>query len=145
MSLFDWITLSGTLIFIVVYGIWKSRGQQNIEGYLLGDKTLRWYHVMFSVIATQASAITFLSAPGQAYTDGMRFVQFYFGMPLALIVLQQAECVYCLSIFRTTVQCANAGFSLFPLFDVARIICRTYHLCSRHYSFHHIGLEYFSY
>ncbi len=87
MSLFDWITLSGTLIFIVVYGIWKSRGQQNIEGYLLGDKTLRWYHVMFSVIATQASAITFLSAPGQAYTDGMRFVQFYFGMPLALIVV----------------------------------------------------------
>ncbi len=87
MSWPDWLVLCGTLLCIVVYGIWKSRGQKNIEGYLLGDQSLPWYHVMFSVMATQASAITFLSAPGQAYTDGMRFVQYYFGLPLAMIVI----------------------------------------------------------
>jgi len=87
MSLLDWLVLTGTLLFITIYGMYKSRKQQNLEGYLLGDRSLPWYQVMFSVIATQASAITFLSAPGQAFTDGMRFVQFYFGMPLAMIVV----------------------------------------------------------
>ncbi|TAH42570.1 MAG: sodium:solute symporter [Bacteroidetes bacterium] len=87
MSALDWIVLSGTLLFIVVYGIWKSRGNKNIEGYLLANKSMPWYMVGISIMATQASAITFLSAPGQAYTDGMRFVQFYFGLPLAMIVL----------------------------------------------------------
>jgi solute:Na+ symporter, SSS family len=87
MSNLDWIVLIGTLLFVTIYGIYKSRKQQNLESYLLGDKSLPWYQVMFSVVATQASAITFLSAPGQAYTDGMRFVQFYFGMPLAMIVV----------------------------------------------------------
>jgi SSS family transporter len=87
MSNLDWIVLIGTLLFVTIYGIYKSRQQQNLESYLLGDKSLPWYQVMFSVVATQASAITFLSAPGQAYTDGMRFVQFYFGMPLAMIVV----------------------------------------------------------
>jgi SSS family transporter len=87
MSNLDWIVLIGTLLFVTIYGIYKSRQQQNLESYLLGDKSLPWYQVMFSVVATQASAITFLSAPGQAYTDGMRFVQFYFGMPLAMIVI----------------------------------------------------------
>ncbi len=87
MSNLDWIVLIGTLLFVTIYGIYKSREQQNLESYLLGDKSLPWYQVMFSVVATQASAITFLSAPGQAYTDGMRFVQFYFGMPLAMIVV----------------------------------------------------------
>ncbi len=87
MHFLDWFVLCGTLLFIVVYGIYKSRGQNSIEGYLLGDRSLPWYHIMFSVITTQASAITFISAPGQAFTDGMRFVQFYFGMPLALIVV----------------------------------------------------------
>jgi SSS family transporter len=87
MSNIDWIVLIGTLLFVTIYGIYKSRQQQNLESYLLGDKSLPWYQVMFSVVATQASAITFLSAPGQAYTDGMRFVQFYFGMPLAMIVV----------------------------------------------------------
>jgi Na+/proline symporter len=62
--------------------MWKGRAsRQNIEGFLLADRQLPWYHVTLSVMATQASAITFLSAPGQAYTDGMRFVQFYFGLP----------------------------------------------------------------
>lgn len=87
MSALDWIVLGSTLLFIVLYGIWKSRGQKNVESYLLGDQSLPWYHVMFSVMATQASAITFLSAPGQGYEDGMRFVQYYFGLPLAMIVV----------------------------------------------------------
>src|ERR1700743_570350 len=87
MSLIDWIVLAATLIIIVIYGVWKSRGSKNIDSYLLGDQSLPWYNVGLSVMATQASAITFLSAPGQAYSDGMRFVQFYFGLPLAMIVL----------------------------------------------------------
>ena len=83
----DWIVLIGTLLFIVVYGVWKSRGQQNIDSYLLGDKQAKWWMVGLSVMATQASAITFLSTPGQAYSDGMQFVQFYFGMPIAMVIL----------------------------------------------------------
>ena len=96
MSQIDWIVLSITLLSIVVYGMWKSRGTKNIEGYLLADKQLPWYHVGLSVMATQASAITFLSAPGQSYNDGLRFIQFYFGIPLAMIVL----CVTFIPIFR---------------------------------------------
>lgn len=87
MKLLDWIVLCGTLLLIVLYGIYKSRKQKNIESYLLGDKSLSWYQVMFGVMATQASAVTFLSAPGQAYTDGMRFIQYYLGMPLAMVVV----------------------------------------------------------
>lgn len=87
MSTIDWIILAGTLAFIVLYGIWKSRGSQTMKSYLLADQQLPWYHVGLSVMATQASAITFLSAPGQAYSDGMRFIQFYFGLPLAMVVL----------------------------------------------------------
>lgn len=87
MQITDWIVLGVTLMFIVLYGVWKSRNTKNISGYLLADRKLPWYHVGLSVMATQASAITFLSAPGQAYTDGLRFVQFYFGLPLAMIVL----------------------------------------------------------
>jgi Na+/proline symporter len=87
MSLTDWIVLTVTLLGIVLYGVWKSGRSHNVDQYLMGGRTLRWYHVGLSVMATQASAITFLSAPGQAYSDGMRFVQFYFGLPLAMIVL----------------------------------------------------------
>ncbi|MBL4678643.1 MAG: sodium:solute symporter [Mucilaginibacter sp.] len=87
MSVTDWIVLTITLLGIVTYGIWKSGRSKNIDHYLAGDRSLPWYHVGLSVMATQASAITFLSAPGQAYSDGMRFVQFYFGLPLAMIVL----------------------------------------------------------
>src|SRR4051812_39286232 len=96
MSYIDWIVLCSTLLFIVVYGIWKSRGTKNIDGYLLADKKLPWYHVGLSVMATQASAITFLSAPGQGYSDGLRFVQFYFGLPLAMVVL----CITFIPIFH---------------------------------------------
>ncbi|MBK1442035.1 sodium:solute symporter [Parapedobacter sp. ISTM3] len=87
MSTTDWAVLFCTLLLIVVYGVYKSRGIRNIDGYLLGNKSLPWYHVALSVMATQASAITFLSAPGLAYSSGMSFVQFYFGLPLAMIVL----------------------------------------------------------
>lgn len=87
MAWIDWLVLAVTLLSIVAYGIWKSRNTKNLQGYLLADRQLPWYHVGLSVMATQASAITFLSAPGQAYTDGIRFVQFYFGLPLAMIVL----------------------------------------------------------
>ncbi len=96
MSSIDWIILTITLLSIVLYGVWKSRGAKNIEGFLLADKKLPWYHVGLSVMATQASAITFLSAPGQAYSDGLRFVQFYFGLPLAMVVL----CVTFIPIFH---------------------------------------------
>lgn len=87
MQTLDWIILSLTIIIIVVYGIWKSRGSRNIENYLKGEKSLPWYTISLSVIATQASAVTFLSVPGQAYVDGMRFVLFYLGLPLAMIVI----------------------------------------------------------
>src|SRR6201996_3290717 len=87
MSLTDWIVLGVTLLAIVIYGIWKSGKNQNIDQFLMGNRSMPWYTVGLSVMATQASAITFLSAPGQAYSDGMRFVQFYFGLPLAMIVL----------------------------------------------------------
>ncbi len=87
MHWLDWLVLIATLSFIIIYGIVKSRGAKNIETYLLADRKMPWYHVGLSVMATQASAITFLSAPGQGFTDGLRFVQFYFGLPLAMIVL----------------------------------------------------------
>jgi solute:Na+ symporter, SSS family len=96
MSTVDWLVLSITLAFIILYGIWKSKGAKNIEGYLLADRKLPWYHVGLSVMATQASAITFLSAPGQGYSDGLRFVQFYFGLPLAMVVL----CITFIPIFN---------------------------------------------
>src|SRR5690606_34071132 len=87
MSTVDWIVLFITLLCIVLYGLYKSRNIKNIDGYLLGNRSLPWYTVGLSVMATQASAITFLSAPGLAYSSGMSFVQFYFGLPLAMIVL----------------------------------------------------------
>lgn len=87
MNTLDWLVMFGTLALIVAYGTWKSRGSQNIEAFLLGNKTLPWWMVCLSIMATQASAITFLSTPGQAYEDGMRFLQFYFGLPLAMIIL----------------------------------------------------------
>lgn len=87
MSVLDWIVLSGTLLFIVVYGIWKTRGSRNMESYLRGDNSMSWWTICLSIMATQASAITFLSTPGQAFEDGMRFVQFYFGLPIAMVII----------------------------------------------------------
>src|SRR5438105_2308399 len=90
MSALDWIVLAGTLVFIAAYGTWKTRGIKNIEGYFRGDNSERWLTIGLSIMATQASAITFLSMPGQAYEDGMRFVQFYFGLPIAMVILSIA-------------------------------------------------------
>jgi SSS family solute:Na+ symporter len=87
MHAIDWIILSVTLIFIVVYGVLKTRGSKNVEEYILGNNETPWWTVGLSVMATQASAITFLSTPGQAYHDGMGFVQFYFGLPIAMVVI----------------------------------------------------------
>jgi Na+/proline symporter len=87
MSTIDWIVLIATLLIIILYGLWKSKGQSDLNSYFLSNQSMPWYIVLFSIMGTQASAITFLSAPGQAYTDGMRFVQYYFGLPLAMIVL----------------------------------------------------------
>jgi Na+/proline symporter len=87
MSSLDWVILIGTLAFIVIYGVWKTRGSKNLESYLKGDNDAKWWGIGISIMATQASAITFLSTPGQAYTDGMQFLQFYFGLPIAMIIL----------------------------------------------------------
>lgn len=87
MTEIDWIIMGGTLLLIALYGSWKTRENRNIESYLKGSNSMSWGAIGLSVMATQASAITFLSTPGQAYESGMGFVQFYFGLPLAIIVL----------------------------------------------------------
>lgn len=87
MSSIDWIVLAVTLLAIIAYGLYKSRTEKNLEGYFLSSRSMPWYIVLLSVMGTQASAITFLSAPGQAFTDGMRFVQYYFGLPIAMVVI----------------------------------------------------------
>jgi len=87
MQNIDWIVLIGTLLFIVVYGTWKSRQQSDVDDYLKGGKSAGWWTIGLSVMATQASAITFLSTPGQAFHDGMGFVQFYFGLPIAMVII----------------------------------------------------------
>ncbi|WP_294229690.1 sodium:solute symporter [uncultured Chryseobacterium sp.] len=96
MSSIDWAVLIFTLVAVVVYGVWIGRGQKSNASYLKADSKMPWYIVLLGIMATQASAITFLSAPGQAYTDGMRFVQYYFGLPLAMIVI----CITFIPIFQ---------------------------------------------
>ena len=96
MSQLDWIVLVVTLLAIVAYGLYKSRTTHNLDGYFLSNRSLPWGLVLLSIMGTQASAITFLSAPGQAYTDGMRFVQYYFGIPLAMVVIS----IFFVPIFR---------------------------------------------
>jgi len=83
----DWIVLIGSLVFIVIYGLWRGRGSDTVNKYLLAGKTMPWYAMALSIMATQASAITFISTTGQSYVDGMRFVQFYFGLPVAMVIL----------------------------------------------------------
>jgi SSS family transporter len=87
MSIIDWIVLIVTLVGIILYGLYKSKEEKNLENYFLLNRSSSWYLILFGIIGTQASAVTFLTAPGQAYTDGMRFVQYYFGLPLAMVVL----------------------------------------------------------
>ncbi|MBS1608353.1 MAG: sodium:solute symporter [Bacteroidetes bacterium] len=95
MTTLDWIVLVITLLAIVTYGLYKSRTTRNLDGYFLSNRSMSWGLVLLSIIGTQASAVTFISAPGQAYTDGMRFVQYYFGLPLAMIVI----CMFFVPIF----------------------------------------------
>ena len=95
MSNLDWAVLIATLAFIIFYGLWKTRSVNSTESYILGDRELKWYTIGLSIMATQASAITFLSTPGQGFDDGMRFAQFYFGLPIAMIIL----CIFVLPIF----------------------------------------------
>ena len=87
MQSLDWIVLIGTLLAIVIYGTWQTRGSRNVQDYLRGGNTSKWWTIGLSVMATQASAITFLSTPGQAFNDGMGFVQFYFGLPIAMVII----------------------------------------------------------
>ena len=87
MQQLDWTILILTLLFIVFYGVWKTKGSKDVNDYILGNNETPWYTVGISVMATQASAITFLSTPGQAFNDGMGFVQFYFGLPLAMVII----------------------------------------------------------
>lgn len=87
MSTLDWSILFGTLTAIVGYGVYKTYGPKDMEKYLKGGNDMNWWTIGLSIMATQASAITFLSTPGQAYSDGMRFIQFYFGLPVAMIII----------------------------------------------------------
>ena len=87
MKPIDWAVLAITLVVIVAYGTWKTRGIKSVDSYLRGGSDTRWYTIGLSIMATQASAITFLSVPGQAYEDGMSYVQFYFGLPIAMVLL----------------------------------------------------------
>lgn len=96
MSYQDWIVLIATLTGIIIYGVYKSRTTKNLDGYFLSNRDMPWYLVLLSIMGTQASAITFISAPGQAFTDGMRFVQYYFGLPLAMIVI----CIFFVPVFN---------------------------------------------
>ncbi|MEM9076486.1 MAG: sodium:solute symporter [Bacteroidota bacterium] len=96
MGILDWIVLGSTLLFIVVYGVWKTKGSKNVDDYVFGGHDAKWWTIGLSVMATQASAITFLSTPGQAFHDGLGFVQFYFGLPLAMIFI----CMVFIPIYR---------------------------------------------
>src|SRR5678810_1489685 len=83
----DWAVLAAWLVFLVSYGMWRGRGSNTVDQFLLAGKSMPWYAMGLSIMATQASAITFISTTAQSYVDGMRFVQFYFGLPLAMVIL----------------------------------------------------------
>ncbi|MBA3239888.1 MAG: sodium:solute symporter [Acidobacteria bacterium] len=87
MRTLDWMVLCASLVGVVLYGLWKGRRSEGLDDFLVADRRMRWHHVALSIMATQASAITFLSTPGQGFTDGMRFVQFYLGLPVAMVIL----------------------------------------------------------
>lgn len=96
LSLLDILVLCVTLVLIIGYGVWKSNASKNLQGYFLGDQSIPWWIVLLSIMGTQASAVTFISAPGQAYTEGMQFIQYYFGLPIAMIVI----CIFFVPVFR---------------------------------------------
>lgn len=112
-SSLDWTVLIVTLTIIILYGVFRSRTSKNLDGYFLGDRQMPWYIVLLSVMGTQASAITFLTAPGQAFTDGMRFVQYYFGLPIAMVII----CISFVPIYRR-LKCYTAYEYLETRFDI---------------------------
>ena len=87
MAIVDWLVLGGTLLFIVVYGTWRTGETKSVKDYIGGGQQASWWTIGLSVMATQASAITFLSTPGQAFHEGTGFVQFYFGLPIAMVII----------------------------------------------------------
>ncbi len=89
MTTLDWIVMVVAIIAIPSFGLWRGRGGKTTSHYLLAGKTMPWYAMGLSIMATQASAITFIATTGQAYVDGMRFVQFYFGLPIAMVILSR--------------------------------------------------------
>lgn len=96
MSHLDWIVLVVSLMAVIIYGVYRSRTSHNLDGYFLSNRSMHWGLILLSIMGTQASAITFISAPGQAYTDGMRFVQYYFGLPVAMVVV----CMFFVPVFH---------------------------------------------
>src|ERR1700761_9559913 len=96
MKPFDWVVLVAWLIFLVSYGLYRGRGSDSVGKYLLAGRSMPWYAMGLSILATQASAITFISTTGQGFVDGMRFVQFYFGLPIAMVIL----CITAVPIFH---------------------------------------------
>ena len=151
MSQADWIVLIVTLVGIILYGLYKSRAEKNLDSYFLMNRSSSWFIILLGIIGTQASAVTFISAPGQSYTDGMRFVQYYFGLPLAMVVL----CITFVPVFHklklfTAYEFLEKRFDgktrafTSLLFLLQRgFINRYQHFCTFHYSFFFIGLEYF--
>jgi SSS family solute:Na+ symporter len=126
-SRLDWTVLTLTLLLIIVYGVYRSRTSKNLEGFFLSDRQMPWWVVLLSIMGTQASAITFLTAPGQAFTDGMRFVQYYFGLPFAMVVL----CITFVPIFRR-LKIITAYEYLEQRFDVkTRLLTSSLFLLSR--------------
>src|ERR1700742_3442751 len=87
MRTLDWVVMYGWLLSIVCYGLWKGRSSKTVDSYLLAGKSMPWYAMGLSIMATQAGAISFISTTGQSYVDGMRFVQFYFGLPIAMVII----------------------------------------------------------
>ncbi|MDX1909564.1 MAG: sodium:solute symporter [Bacteroidia bacterium] len=127
MSGLDWLVLIGSTLFIMLYGIWKTRHTRDLQGYMLSGSSMKWWVVCLSIMATQASAITFLSTPGQAYGDGMRFVQFYFGVPIAMVLIS----VVAIPIYRN-LQVYTAYQYLESRFDLkTRVLTATLFLIGR--------------
>ena len=138
MSQLDWFVLIFTLLFIVIYGVWKTRGSKDLKSYLKGNNDAKWWGIGISIMATQASAITFLSTPGQAYSDGMRFIQFYFGLPIAMIILSITflPVFYRLKVYtayeylETRFDLKTRTLAAFLFLSSKRISCWNHHLCT---------------
>src|SRR5678815_1868559 len=122
MNQLDWIVLVVSLLATIGYGLYKSRTSHNLDGYFLSNRTMPWGLVLLSIMGTQASAITFLAAPGQAYTDGMRFVQYYFGLPLAMVVI----CIFFVPIFSKLKVYTAYELSLIHISEPTRLLSISY-------------------